>query len=509
MQFLLLICLMAVCLPLDWPTPRFGMGDVVGAVLTGVTVALTVFSAGAIARHSVGRLERDPIKRGAIGRRHAALRQAHFFAALAAYAICLLVFGWADIAIRHATLTLGGREALVPFGEMLILAPYFVAQVGSWAFFHDVDRAFFLSSSESVDRRFWSRGGYVFFLFRQQLVLVLAPAGLMMTQQAIERVYPELSRSEWMPLASLLILPAFLIIFPLFLPPLLGLRPLPRGPLRDRLEAHARRLRFRHAQIYLWDTRGSVANAMVVGIVPAIRYVVLTDRLLEELTPEEVDGVFGHEVGHARHGHIVFYALFLMLSFVLLGALLQSLRLANAKQLEEYRSALMIAPIAIMGAYMFAVFGFVSRRCERQADLFGCRAGSCESAACSGHEWDTPLAPRGNGLCATGIAHFVNALRRVEEINGMARPALRWRGVGIAGKAHWLVRLLTGWLHTWQHSTIPKRIAFLERVAQDPGIERRFQQRVWLTKCAVVAVLIVGVVALAVWQGWSVLLLAM
>ena len=312
---------------------------------------------------------------------------------------------------------------------------------------------------------------------------------------------------SWLPLASVFVLPAFLIFFPLFLPLLLGLRPLRPGSIRNRLDANARRLRDGYAQIYHWDTRGAVANALVVGIVPSIRYVVFTDRLLDELSDDETDAVFGHEVGHAHYGHIPYYMLFLMLSFILLSATVRAAATFDEIELSGYRTAIMIAPVVLIGAYMFSVFGFISRRCERQADIFGCRAGSCGNHYCCGHDSQTALADRGQGLCLTGIAAFIRALRRVEEINGMARLSPVWRGTGVLGKLNWIFRLLTGWLHTWQHSTIPKRIAFLQRVAADTEIERRFQHRVWALKCLVIVFLAGAIISLGIWKGFSVLLM--
>ena len=97
-------------------------------------------------------------------------------------------------------------------------------------------------------------------------------------------------------------------------------------------------------------------------------------------------------------------------------------------------------------------------------------------------------------------------MRRVEQINGMARTKLPWRGVGFPGKLKWIFRLLTGWLHTWQHSTIAKRIAFLERIAEHPEIERRFQSRLWALKWLIMLGLIGCLIALGAWQGWEVLL---
>src|SRR5947208_8027930 len=87
------------------------------------------------------------------------------------------------------------------------------------------------------------------------------------------------------------------------------------------MDARARPLRFRGSDLLLWDTHGGVANAMVAGPLPWVRYVFLSDRLLEGLTPDEVEAVFGHEVGHVRHGHLLYYMAFLFLSLTLLAVL--------------------------------------------------------------------------------------------------------------------------------------------------------------------------------------------
>ena len=54
----------------------------------------------------------------------------------------------------------------------------------------------------------------------------------------------------------------------------------------------------------------------LTGPLPFLRYVVLTDRLVQEMTPEEVEAVFGHEVGHIKHHHLLFYFGFLIASLV-------------------------------------------------------------------------------------------------------------------------------------------------------------------------------------------------
>src|SRR5205823_6648830 len=95
--------------------------------------------------------------------------------------------------------------------------------------------------------------------------------------------------------AGCLALGAMFVTLPWWVRLLLGLRPLPDGPLRTRLAAASRRLRFRCSNLLVWNTRSAMANAMVIGLLPWIRYVVFTDRLLEDFSPDEVEAVFGHE----------------------------------------------------------------------------------------------------------------------------------------------------------------------------------------------------------------------
>jgi len=56
-----------------------------------------------------------------------------------------------------------------------------------------------------------------------------------------------------------------------------------------------------------------------------------------------------------------------------------------------------------------------------------------------------------------------------------------------------------GILQSWQHSTIARRVEFLQRVEADPSIEPRFQRMVSLVKWAVVLALAVALWALRPW----------
>jgi Zn-dependent protease with chaperone function len=323
----------------------------------------------------------------------------------------------------------------------------------------------------------------VAFQARQKLALVCLPILLLISQKELLRFVPDAGRQGWQVgvnvLGVLTLLAAFAAM-PWIVRLVLGLKPLPPGVLRDRLLATARRLGFRCNDVLLWNTRGGMANAMMVGIVPWLRYVVFTDRLVDDFSEDEVEAVFGHEIGHIRHHHMPYYFAFVSASVTVLGLVASRYLLplfdgcagSLARGLLPGEQAAVVANlchpdgelatfsvVALLLAYIFLVFGFLSRRCERQADVFGCRAVSCGDPNCFAHDDETPLPARAGGLCPTGIRTFIQALEKVALVNGISRDR-------------------PGFLQSWQHSTIARRVAFLERMLADPAVEASFRRRV-------------------------------
>jgi STE24 endopeptidase len=156
-----------------------------------------------------------------------------------------------------------------------------------------------------------------------------------------------------------------------------------------------------------------------------------------------------------------------------------------------------IPAVGLIGAYVFLAFGMLSRRCERQADVFGCKAVSCGDPGCTGHDERTVFPPGGDCLCPTGIRTFVRALDRVHDLSGLHHnPHARW-SVRELLKAGW------AWLRHWQHGPIPRRVAYLLSLIDRPGGEPRFQRRVFAFKCALMLALAAALVALGRAVGWK------
>jgi STE24 endopeptidase len=97
-----------------------------------------------------------------------------------------------------------------------------------------------------------------------------------------------------------------LVLYPKLIMPLFNkLTPLPEGDLRTRLLALSERTGFRASTIQVMDgsKRSGHSNAFFTGF-GRFRRIVLFDTLIAQLSPEELEAVLAHEVGHYKRGHI-------------------------------------------------------------------------------------------------------------------------------------------------------------------------------------------------------------
>jgi Zn-dependent protease with chaperone function len=506
MPIFLVLALVAACLPVRWSEAALGFSPPVAAALTGGAVALVLALALALRTFVVRAVRADPSRRFEVARHYGAWRRRLFFVNVGTAAACVTALGWGAAVQSEVYVTADEQKVLAPFAELLVPLPYFAVLLGCWLIYFSAERALF--AAQHPDRPFWTRGGYVLHNARQFVLLVMLPVLLVTGQQTLGRFAPETAQSDAFRIALLFTGPLLVLLLPLLMKPVLGLKPLPPGPTRDRLEALAKRLHFRCSDFLVWHTNGGAINALIAGLIPRARYVVFTDRLLEELPPDELDAVLGHEIGHAKHMHVWLYALFLLLSLTTIAALVmllaQRLDAAEAPEWVEVRetlagfeSWLVLPPVAVTAAYLFLVFGALSRRCERQADVYGCKAVSCANPNCTSHDDDTQFPEGAKCLCPTGVRTFARALDRV---SGGHDAGPRGSALARAWRGFW------EWVKHWSHGAIPKRIDYLMGLIDRPSDERRFQRRVFAFKCVLVLGLLSALVALGTQVGWRALL---
>ncbi len=171
-----------------------------------------------------------------------------------------------------------------------------------------------------------------------------------------------------------------MVLYPKLILPLFNkLTPLPDGELRTRLLALADRTGFKAQTIEVIDgsKRSGHSNAYFTGF-GRFRRIVLFDTLISQLTPEELEAVLAHEIGHYRRGHIP--RMLAISAIIQLGALAAIAALAESGWFNPAFGfpAGEIAPAFLLfgllsGAAMFwltPLANLFSRKHEYEADAF-------------------------------------------------------------------------------------------------------------------------------------------
>jgi Zn-dependent protease with chaperone function len=178
--------------------------------------------------------------------------------------------------------------------------------------------------------------------------------------------------------------------------------PLPPGPTRSEIERLCDSIGVRCRDFLLWKTEGRVMNAMVVGLSRRTRYVFVTDALLARLPLPEVLAVVAHEAGHVRLRHLPTYFVLSLAALLLMRSVEEVVLPGIGAGGDLFLSMMFLA------FFWFGMLGWLSRRFERQADIFAAdHAGTL-----------TPEAPpvEASGLAVPlpyGAAMMIAALQRI------------------------------------------------------------------------------------------------
>jgi STE24 endopeptidase len=368
-----------------------------------------------------------------------------------------LAVGWVAVtATAVATLGLGWLETVRRFvgnppaaDELLAVLPAILAMTAGWWISEPIERRI---RESSLVRRLDeglpvtptpSRLQFVLERLRSGVLLMLVPILIVVALGEIAVPFVDARVSaEWRELAAQATLFACALttylVTPLIARVILSLRSMPPGELRDDLVAVCAACGVRVRGILLWDTRYSMVNGAVMGIAAPLRYVMLTDALLELLPRDQVRAVMAHEIGHVRRRHLPWMlgALIVLLvaaSFVVDLTIRESFdaavgdRAPSAFVMNAYRVATQAGVIAAAGLALFG-FGWVSRRFERQADAFAVQYLS----RADGHAAATPGA----------VSAMREALLSVAESAGIDPHKSSWRHGSIAWRRGNLARLV-------------------------------------------------------------------
>lgn len=194
------------------------------------------------------------------------------------------------------------------------------------------------------------------------------------------------------------------VLFPLFY----DFVPLADGDLKARLVRLSERAGTRVRGVYEWklSAKSNKANAALAGL-GRTRRIILADTLLHKYTPEEIEAVLAHELGHHVHRHI-FKSIGLQVAVTFFGfwAAHQFLSWGVGRELFDSRTDIANLPFLLLlstalSLLLLPALNAFSRHNEREADLY------C---------WKNIPA----------IGPFISAMNKLAEQNLAERSPSRW-----------------------------------------------------------------------------------
>ncbi len=187
---------------------------------------------------------------------------------------------------------------------------------------------------------------------------------------------------------DLLFLVVFLLLVLLFFPPLVrklwNCTPLPEGPLKDHLVTFCKNQHFK-AELFMWPLyEGRIITAGVLGLLPGLRYIMLTPALVENLDLGELEAVMTHEIGHVKYRHLLLYVLLIGGFSIFAGILAEPILYFSlsmdwifslmAKDIVSAENIITLVGglplLVLLLLYFRFIFGYFIRNFERQADLY-------------------------------------------------------------------------------------------------------------------------------------------
>jgi STE24 endopeptidase len=165
------------------------------------------------------------------------------------------------------------------------------------------------------------------------------------------------------------------VLFPIFY----KFEPLDNEELRRRLVVLSERAGTRVRGVYRWklSEKSKKANAALTGL-GATRRIILADTLLDNYTPDEIEAVLAHELGHHVHRHIL-KSIFVQAGITLLGFWAANFVLHYAVdhhqfefvQISDFANLPLLALVATgLSFLLMPALNAYSRYNEREADQY-------------------------------------------------------------------------------------------------------------------------------------------
>lgn len=486
---------------------------IVSTVLVSHLALLAVVATRA--RHAAAVLHQPTAAAGQIAERLEKLFNLARWGTVALAAVQFWGLGWSDLVLAPHGWNLA-RGILAPLpGECILLLPMILTWLAFWAVSYDVELAIHQRSlayrlAMGLPAHEMPRRGQFISLQARHNFFLLIP---ILLSSLLDQILSS-RKGFWTQFSIPISLMIMLILVPWIITLIWRTSPM-TGPLRDRLIGVARTYHVRFRNILIWHTHHHVRNAAVLGYLFFARYFLMSDALLESLTDRQIEAVFAHEVGHARHRHLWWYSL------VFLGCGGVTYWAGNQASLwlprlfghaELFNSDALLGSslqILILVGFTGLVFSRISKRFEHQADWFATQHMarrlqdqplpevpefpplSTLEAYAAGQNPSTP---------ATTVSAAPPAIASPTATQGSVDTATMIRGADLFMDALRTIVELSyrspdhgGWLHP----SVRQRGHLLAQLARDLAARARFDARMFRTRLFILILAILG--GLAIW----------
>lgn len=176
-----------------------------------------------------------------------------------------------------------------------------------------------------------------------------------------------------------------LIVYPIWIAPLFNkFTPLQDGEVKQKVEQLLKQIDFPFKGLFIMNAsiRSSHGNAYFTGLGRHKR-IVFFDTLIETLTPNEVQAVLAHEVGHYKKKHVLKgllkSTLLSLVGFYLLGKLAYWPFFFSEHGVPQSHAMALLLFSLVSGVYTFfliPISAYVSRKYEYEADEFAAKESS-------------------------------------------------------------------------------------------------------------------------------------
>ncbi|MFT5299829.1 MAG: STE24 endopeptidase [Mariniblastus sp.] len=281
---------------------------------------------------------------------------------------------WQDVVREHWNLD---RWPLLD--EAVILAPVVCSLVASWAIFFEIQQSIDgEQSSRFTLENLRQRIGYVSIRFRIYILMAMVPLSFVVLSRDLAPSLNSLGPT-YSVIALVLAGLTISVAFPFLLLLIWSNSKICNPELRKELidTCHDHRLFVRDVRI--WKTGNRIVNALVAGMIPKFRFILLSDSLIQIFPNNELLAIVRHEAGHLRLWHLPIRIGFIVLPLAVLAIDEQN----TAGMLNCLESCLVTLGlpmgtgtamlVTIYLGYLVGCLSWLSHRMEYEADIYACQ----------------------------------------------------------------------------------------------------------------------------------------